>query len=110
MKVKVRKGDTVELISGRHDDIGKRGEVLRVVPTENKVVVQGLNIRKKHQRQVETQGRTLHPGIIEFEAPIHISNVMVVCKKCDEAVRVSVQRDEAGSSRRVCKNCNAELD
>jgi large subunit ribosomal protein L24 len=72
-------------------------------------VVQGINLRKKHQRQVQTQGRTMSPGIIEFEAPFHISNVMLVCPKCDEATRVSIQRED-GVSRRVCKNCGALLD
>ena len=111
MKVKIRKGDLVELISGRRDEIGKRGEVIRVLPQEGKVVVQGVNLRKKHQRQVQTQGRTLNPGIIEFEAPISISNVMVVCKKCNEPVRVGLRRD-GDESVRVCKNkdCGALLD
>ena len=62
MKVKIRKGDTVEMISGRQEDKGKRGEVIKVLPDEHRVVVQGVNMRKKHQRQVQTQGRTLNPG------------------------------------------------
>jgi large subunit ribosomal protein L24 len=57
MKVKIRKGDLVELINGPSDDKGKRGEVIRVLRDENRVVVQGLNIRTKHQRQVQTQGQ-----------------------------------------------------
>ncbi len=59
MKVKIRKGDTVEIISGRSEDKGKRGEVIRVAPDENRLVVQGANMRTKHQRQVQSQGRTL---------------------------------------------------
>lgn len=109
MKVKIRKGDTVEVISGSEEDKGKRGEVIRVIPGENRVVVQGVNIRKKHQRQVQTQGRTLSPGIIEFEAPVSISNVMLVCPKCDEPSRVGIQREE-GEARRVCKNCGEIID
>ena len=111
MKVKIHKGDTVELISGRRDEVGKRGEVIRVLPEEAKVVVQGINLRKKHQRQVQTQGRTMNPGIIEFEAPISISNVMIVCKKCNEAVRIGLRR-EGNETVRVCKNkeCGALLD
>ena len=92
MKVKIRKGDTVEVISGRLEDKGKRGQVIKVLPDESRVVVQGVNIRKKHQRQVQTQGRTLNPGIIEFEGPISISNVMLVCPQCGEATRVGVLR------------------
>ena len=82
MRVKIRKGDTVEVISGRLEDKGKRGEVIKVVPETHRVVVQGVNLRKKHERQVQTQGRTMNPGIIEFEAPIDISNIMLVCPSC----------------------------
>ena len=109
VKVKIRKGDTVEIISGKLEDKGKRGEVIKVLPDEHRVVVQGINIRKKHQSQVQTQGRTVNPGIIEFEAPMDISNVMLVCPKCGEASRVGVQR-ESGETRRVCKNCQALID
>lgn len=110
MKVKIKKGDTVEVISGRFEDRGKRGEVIKVLPDEGRVVVQGVNMRKKHQRQVETQGRrALSPGIIEFEGPIHISNVMLVCPKCNEATRIGVQRQD-GESVRVCKKCQALID
>jgi large subunit ribosomal protein L24 len=109
VKVKIKRGDIVEVISGREADKGRRGEVIKVLPAEQRVVVQGVNIRKKHQRQMQTQGRTMSPGIIEFEAPVHISNVMLVCPKCDEATRVRIQRED-GVSRRVCKNCGALLD
>lgn len=109
MKVKIKKGDTVEVISGREVDKGKRGEVIRVIPDETRVVIQGVNMRKKHQRQMQAQGRTMSPGIIEFEAPVHISNVMLVCPKCDEATRVRIQRED-GEARRVCKHCGSLLD
>ncbi len=110
MRVKIRKGDTVEVISGRLEDKGKRGEVIKVLLPERRVVVQGVNIRIKHQRQVQTQaGRQINPGRIQFEAPIHISNVMLVCPKCNEAVRVGVVRDESGAHR-VCKNCEQWID
>lgn len=109
MKVKIRKGDTVEVISGREQDKGKRGEVIKVLPEESRVVVQGVNLRKKHQRQVQTQGRTMNPGIIEFEAPVSISNVMLVCPKCNEPTRVGIHRD-GEEVQRVCKNCEALFD
>ncbi len=110
MKVKIRKGDIVEVISGRLEDKGKRGEVIKVLPDEGRVVVQGVNIRKKHQRQVQTQGRrSINPGIIEYEGSIHLSNVMLVCPKCSEPTRVGVQRQE-GESVRICKNCQALID
>ncbi len=110
MKVKIRKGDTVEIISGRLEDKGKRGEVINVLLENRRVVIQSVNIRTKHQKQVQTKGgRNLNPGRIQFEAPIDISNVMLVCPKCGEPTRVAVQRDEEGA-RRVCKNCQALID
>ena len=112
MKTKIRKGDQVQVISGK--DTSKRGEttrgeVIKVLPKEDHVVVQGVNIRKKHQRQVQTQGRTVNPGIVEYEAPIHISNVMLVCPKCSKPTRVGLRREE-GASVRVCKECGADID
>lgn len=110
MRVKIRKGDTVEVISGRLEDKGKRGEVINVLLDDRRVVVQGVNIRTKHQKNVQTQaGRNINPGRIQFEGPVDISNVMLVCPKCNEATRISVQRDEDGA-RRVCKNCQALID
>jgi large subunit ribosomal protein L24 len=109
VKVKIRKGDTVEVISGRFEDKGKRGEVIKVLPDERRIVIQGVNVRKKHQRQVQSQGRTLSPGIIEFEAPVDISNVMLVCPKCSEPARISIVRDEQ-EVHRVCKNCGVQID
>lgn len=110
MRVKIRKGDTVEIITGRLEDKGKRGEVINVMTEDGRLVVQGVNMRTKHQKQVQTQGgRQYNPGRIQFEGPIHISNVMLVCPKCSNAVRVRVQRDEAGAHR-VCKSCNQLID
>jgi large subunit ribosomal protein L24 len=110
MKVKIRKGDTVEVISGRLEDKGKRGEVINVFPEESRIAVQGVNIRTKHQKQVQTKGgRNIDPGRIKYEGPISISNVMLVCPKCSKAARVGIQRDEAGAHR-VCKNCQALID
>lgn len=111
MKVKIRKGDTVELISGKRDQIGKRGEVINVLLDDRRVVVQGINIRTKHQKQTQnTSGRNIqNAGRIEFEGPINISNVMLVCPKCSEPTRVGVQRDSDGAHR-VCKQCQATID
>lgn len=109
MKVKIRKGDTVEVISGELEERGKRGEVIRVLPAEHRVVVSGINVRTKHQRQVQTQGRTISPGKVRFEAPIDISNVMLVCPKCSKPTRVEIQREDTGP-KRVCKHCHALID
>ena len=109
MKIKIRKGDTVRFISGRLEDKGKEGEVIKVEPAGERLVVQGLNLHTKHQRQVQTQGRTVSPGIVKFEAPFHISNVMLVCPKCHQATRVKIQREQ-GKVVRVCKHCDGLID
>jgi large subunit ribosomal protein L24 len=107
--VKIKKGDTVEVIAGK--DRGKRGEVLRVTPKDNRVVVQGLNLRKKHQRaRPGAGGRQLAPEILTFEGPMNAANVMLICPKCGERSRVGYQRDEDGSVSRVCKSCEELLD
>jgi len=106
VKVKIRKGDTVEVVSGRGTDKGKRGEVIKVLPEKGSLVISGINVRKKHQREVQSQGRSLKPGIIEFEAPVSIANVMLVCPKCSKPTRVGVSRED-GVSQRVCKECGA---
>ena len=110
MKTKIRKGDTVVVISGRDRDKDKRGEVIKVLPDEHRIVVQGINLRKKHQRQVQTQGRrNLSPGIIEFEAPMDISNVMLICPACKKPTRVGINR-EGVAVQRMCKECQALFD
>jgi large subunit ribosomal protein L24 len=106
LNAKIKRGDTVRVISGR--DKGTEGEVIRVLPRESKVIVQGVNIRKKHQRQVQAGGRTMNPGIIQFEAPVAISNVMLICPNCGETTRIGVRR-EGGESTRYCKKCDAEI-
>jgi large subunit ribosomal protein L24 len=105
-QTRIVRGDTVEVISGKEK--GERGEVLRVLPKSDRLIVQGLALRTKHQRQIQTAGRTMSPGIIQFEGPIHISNVMLVCPKCDELTRVGLLRED-GERKRVCKKCNEEI-
>jgi len=105
--MKIRRGDTVEVIRGK--DKGTRGEVLRVLPKEGRLTVQAVNMRKKHQRQVQAGGRTMNPGIIQFEAPVDASNVMLVCPKCNETTRIGVVR-EGKERRRICKKCQAVID
>jgi large subunit ribosomal protein L24 len=79
------------------------------MPEVERVVVQGINMRTKHQRQVQSQGRTVNPGKVRFEAPVAVSNVMIVCKKCNKPTRVELLRED-GKSKRVCKECNAIID
>lgn len=109
LKQKIRKGDTIEVVTGKEADKGKRGEVIKVMPKKGQLVVQKVNLRKKHQRAVQTQGRQLNPGIIEFEAPLSMSNVMLVCPKCSKPARVGFTRGDEGV-KRVCKNCGKQID
>lgn len=109
-KMKIRKGDTVQVITGKRDDKGKRGEVIKVLPKNKRVVIRGLNMRKKHQRQQQMEGRTLETGIIEFEAPLDLSNVMLICPSCNEPTRVGTSRDDEGKPFRICRSCEAEID
>lgn len=106
---KIRKGDQVEVISGREEDKGKRGEVIKVLVEEGTVVVQGVNVRTKHQRQVQAQGRTVTPGKVRLESAFSVANVMLVCPKCGKPTRVAFSR-QGESIRRVCKQCKAVID
>lgn len=101
---RVRRGDLVEVIAGK--DKGKRGKVLRVYPKRERVLVQGVNIVKKHMRQ---RSADMPGGIIEMEAPIHLSNVMPVCNKCNRGVRVGFKILEDGTKIRICRRCGEAL-
>ncbi|GAA0078278.1 50S ribosomal protein L24 [Clostridium sp. CTA-5] len=101
MKVHVRKNDTVIVISGK--DKGKTGEVLKVLPKTGKVLVQGINIVKKHQKANKNQTES---SIIEREAAINSSKVMLYCNKCKNATRISNKILEDGTKVRVCKKCS----
>jgi len=103
---RIKKGDTVEVISG--DGRGLRGKVQRVNPDKKRVLVAGVNIVKKHQRPMRAGRREVQPGIIELEAPIHSSNVMLVCPLCNERTRVGFEQ-EAGRKVRVCKKCGETI-
>ena len=105
---RIKKGDTVEVISG--DDRGLRGTVQWMMPGEGRLVVSGVNIVKKHQRPMRAGRTQVQPGIIEFEAPLHISNVMLVCPQCNQRTRVGFTRQEDGSKVRVCKRCGEVVD
>jgi len=106
--MRIKKEDIVEVIAG--NDRGARGRVLRVIPRENRVVVESVNIRKKHQRPMQAGRGQVQVGIIQFEAPIHASNVMLVCPQCDKRTRVGIRRDEEGKRIRVCKECGEDID
>lgn len=108
MKIKIKKGDTVEVIAGK--DKGKRGEVLQVLRKENRLIVQGVNVRKKHKKAMPGQtGVQGAPQILEFDAPIHASNVMLVDPKTSEPTRVGF-RQEGGKWIRYAKKSGESLD
>jgi large subunit ribosomal protein L24 len=100
-KMSVRRGDEVVVIAGK--DRGKRGEVTRVLPEANRVVIDGVNIVKRHLRR---QPGSLQAGIIDMPAPLNRSNVMLVCPNCHRPTREARTILADGSHVRVCKHCN----
>ena len=110
MALKIKKGDTVQVISGK--DSGKTGRVLRVEPKKNRLFVEGLNVVKRHQRPrslKDTQRGGKVGGVIEKEGPIHVSNVMIVDPRDNKPTRVRIERTGEGGRERVTKRSNAKL-
>jgi large subunit ribosomal protein L24 len=101
--VKLKKGDRVKVIAGK--DLGKDGVIMRVIPEKNKVIVEGVNIAKKHQRATRA---TMQGGIIDKDMPIHASNVALICGSCG-ATRIGYRVDDAGKKIRVCRKCQGDL-
>lgn len=104
-KIKLKKDDKVKVVTGK--DKGKIGKVIKIDRKRNRLIVENINIVKRHSRP-SAQNR--QGGIIEREAPVHISNVMMMCSKCLEAARVGSKVLEDGKKVRVCKRCNEILD
>ena len=102
---RIKKGDTVEVIAG--DDRQMRGEVMRVLLQDKRVVVSGVGMVIKHQSAQRAGRSQMQGGRIQFEAPINLSNVMLVCPECEEPTRVGFVIHEDGSKERVCKKCQA---
>lgn len=103
---RIKKGDTVEVITGEFR--GERGSVRIVLPKEGRVVVSGINLVKRHQKptgRVRTQA-----GIIEFEAPLRLSKVALVCPRCNQRTRVAFQINGEGKKSRLCKKCGEPID
>ncbi|MFO7321074.1 MAG: 50S ribosomal protein L24 [Chloroflexota bacterium] len=105
---RIKKGDTVEVIAGK--DLGERGEVIAVFPKENRVQVSGVNILKKHEKARQAGNRQVPAQIVEFEGKLHLSNVMLVCPKCDKKTRVGFRVRENGFKVRVCRACGNEIE
>lgn len=104
-RLAVKKNDLIEVVAGK--DKGKRGKVLRVIPKLDRVLVERINMVKRHQRPT---GMTRQGGILEKEAPLHVSNVMLVCSKCDKPVRYGKATLADGRKVRVCKECGEAID
>ena len=103
MALKLKKGDEVVVLAGK--DIGKRGEISRVIPGRSMVIVDGVNIVKKHQKQTRA---TMQGGIIDKEMPIHVSNVALVHSSCG-ATRIGYRFTPDGKKIRVCKKCGSDV-
>ena len=104
-KLGLRKGDKVKVISGK--DRGKTGNVLRVLPRENRVIVEKANFIKRHSRPTD---KNPSGGIVEREGAIHVSNVMLVCSSCGDPTRVAKRKTSEGKSIRVCRRCDTDID
>jgi len=101
--VKLKKGDDVVVLAGK--DIGKRGSITRVLPSADKVIVDGVNIVKRHTKP---RGQVMQGGIIDKEMPIHVSNVALWCKDCG-ATRAGFRIDNEGAKHRICRKCGGEI-
>jgi large subunit ribosomal protein L24 len=100
----IRRDDMVVVIAG--DDKGTRAKVLRVDPRKGRAVVEGVNRVYKHLKRSR---KNPQGGRLEIEAPMHLSNLQVVCSKCNKGVRVGIRREADGSKHRVCRKCGADL-
>jgi large subunit ribosomal protein L24 len=105
-RISIRKGDTVHVMSGR--DVGKSGRVLSVNPRKNTVIVEHAHLIKRHTRP--NPAKNIKGGIVEREAPIHVSNVMIVCTSCNKHTRIGHNVLPDGTKVRVCKRCGTTLD
>ena len=103
--MKIRKNDTVQVATGK--DKGKKGKVRFAYPKDEKVIVEGINYIKRHTR---AKRQVRQAGIIELEAPIHISNLMLLCNKCDKPTRVGFSFLEDGRKVRICRSCHEVID
>jgi len=105
---KIRRNDNVLVLTGK--DRGKQGQVRSVLTKKNRVIVDGVNMIKKHQRPTQQAGVAVPGGIVTREGAIAVSNVMVVCKECNKATRTGVRIRQDGVKVRVCKRCGADID
>jgi large subunit ribosomal protein L24 len=105
---RIKKGDTVEVIAGK--DLGERGEVIDVMPKQDRVVVSNINRMKRHRKARQIGNQQIPAQIMEFDAPLHLSNVMLVCPNCDEKTRVGYRTKDNGFKVRFCKKCQSDIE
>ncbi len=103
--MKIRKDDTVLVVTGK--DKGKKGKVRFAYPKDEQIIVDGINFIKRHTK---ARGQVRQAGIIELEAPIHISNVMLLCNKCNKPTRIGLHFLEDGGKARICHSCKEVID
>ena len=103
--MKIRKDDTVLVIAGK--DKGKKGKVRFAYPKDERLIVEGINFVKRHTR---ARGRVRQAGIVEREAPIHASNVMLICSKCNRPIRIGYRILADGRKVRICRACQEVID
>ena len=106
LQTPIRKNDNVVVITGR--DRGKRGRVLQLVPAKNRLIVEGVNIVKRHTRPNPRQN--VKGGIVEREAPLHASNVQLVCPECGAPTRIGKRLLGDGRKVRICRKCDGVVD
>ena len=102
--MKIRKGDRVQVLTGK--DRGKTGTVTRSIPARGRVIVDGVNIAKKHQKPTRS---TQQGGIIDKEMPIPVANVAIVCPSCSKPTRVGYRFEADGTKVRICRKCEGDL-
>ncbi|MBL8134673.1 MAG: 50S ribosomal protein L24 [Anaerolineae bacterium] len=105
---RIKTGDTVQVIAGK--DVGERGRVTAVFPKQDRVVVEGVNLLKRHRKARQAGAQQIPAQIVEFNGPIHLSNVMLVCTQCSKPTRVGFRVREDGFKTRVCRKCKADID
>jgi len=105
-RMAIKKNDTVVVIAGK--DKGKSGKVLKVLPEKNRVIVEKLNFSKEFIRR--DQSKNIQGGIMDKEAPIHVSNVKIFCSECGQGVRIRTKKLEDGSKIRVCSKCDITIE
>jgi large subunit ribosomal protein L24 len=102
--LKIKKGDRVRVLTGK--DRGKEGTVAYAFPAEGKVIVDGVNVAKKHQKPTRS---TTQGGIIDKDMPLPVANVALICPNCNKSTRVGYRVDANGEKQRICKKCEGDV-